>query len=185
MPSILRLALTLSRASNLPTVWTNCLAAWAINQSVEKIVGQTPAWHDPTLFDWGVLGWLLLGASLVYSGGCVLNDAFDQKFDKQYNPNRPIPSGQINPSSVWVMGILFLIIGGGVWAFSGFHSLDRFADWSGLPLWLVSQKMDWFGMDHGELPNFFVVGSRVCRKCRNHEYSDHLCVVCRRICGGH
>jgi 4-hydroxybenzoate polyprenyltransferase len=114
MPSILHLALTLSRASNLPTVWTNCLAAWAINQSVEKIVGQTPAWHDPTLFDWGVLGWLLLGASLVYSGGCVLNDAFDQKFDKQYNPNRPIPSGQINPSSVWVMGILFLVIGGGV-----------------------------------------------------------------------
>ena len=114
MPSILRLALTLSRASNLPTVWTNCLAAWAINQSAEKIVGQTPAWHDPTLFDWGVLGWLLLGASLVYSGGCVLNDAFDQKFDQQFNPDRPIPSGQIKASTVWAMGTLFIVVGGAI-----------------------------------------------------------------------
>ena len=114
MPSILSLALTLSRASNLPTVWTNCLAAWTINQSVEKIAGQTPAWHDPFLFDWGVLGWVLLGASFVYSGGCVLNDAFDQNFDRQFNPHRPIPSGQIKASRVWAMGILFILFGGGI-----------------------------------------------------------------------
>ena len=36
MTSNLNLILTLSRVSNLPTVWTNCLAGWAINQSVEK-----------------------------------------------------------------------------------------------------------------------------------------------------
>ena len=103
---------TLSRVSNLPTVWTNCLAAWTINQALEKIVGQTPEWHQPSSFDWGVFGWLLLGASFVYAGGCILNDAFDQKFDQTYNPDRPIPSGQIKSSTVWIVGIMFILIGG-------------------------------------------------------------------------
>ena len=103
---------TLSRVSNLPTVWTNCLAAWTINQSLEKIVGQTPEWHQHSSFDWGVFGWLLLGASFVYAGGCILNDAFDQIFDQTYNPDRPIPSGQIKSSTVWIVGIMFLLIGG-------------------------------------------------------------------------
>ena len=108
MPSIFNFALTLSRASNLPTVWTNCLAAWAINQSAEKIVGKTPAWHHFILLTGEIFGWLLLGASFVYAGGCVLNDAFDQKFDRQYNPDRPIPSGEIKASTVWAMGTLFI-----------------------------------------------------------------------------
>ena len=103
---------TLSRVSNLPTVWTNCLAAWTINQALEKIVGQTPEWHQPSSFNWEVFGWLLLGASFVYAGGCILNDAFDQKFDQTYNPDRPIPSGQIKSSTVWIVGIMFLLIGG-------------------------------------------------------------------------
>ena len=103
---------TLSRVSNLPTVWTNCLAAWTINQALEKIVGQTPEWHQPSSFDWGVFGWLLLGTSFVYAGGCILNDAFDQIFDQTYNPDRPIPSGQIKSSTVWIVGIMFLLIGG-------------------------------------------------------------------------
>ena len=36
-----------------------------------------------------------MGASFVYAGGCVLNDAFDHEFDQKYNPERPIPSGEI------------------------------------------------------------------------------------------
>ena len=112
MVSFLNSIFTLSRVSNLPTVWTNCLAAWTINQTLEKIVGQTPEWHQPSSFDWGAFGWLLLGASFVYAGGCILNDAFDQKFDQRYNPDRPIPSGQIKSSTVWIAGIMFLLIGG-------------------------------------------------------------------------
>lgn len=114
MPSNLTLILTLSRVSNLPTVWTNCLAAWSINQSVENLVGLAPFWHMPVSLDWGIFGWVLVGASFVYSGGCVLNDAFDQKFDQEYNPHRPIPSGKIKASTVWTVGILFLLIGGSV-----------------------------------------------------------------------
>ena len=55
------------------------------------------------IFRLGALGWLLLGASFVYAGGCILNDAFDQKFDQTYNPDRPIPSGQIKSSTVWLL----------------------------------------------------------------------------------
>ena len=112
MPSFFNLILTLSRVSNLPTVWTNCLAAWTINQSIEKIVGQTPQWHDPSSLDWRIFGWLVLGASFIYAGGCVLNDAFDQKFDQEYNPERPIPAGEIDASTVWVIGSVFILIGG-------------------------------------------------------------------------
>ena len=53
-----------------------------------------------------------MGASFVYAGGCILNDAFDQKFDQTYNPDRPIPSGQIKSSTVWIVGIMFILIGG-------------------------------------------------------------------------
>ena len=125
MSSVFTLTPALSRVSNLPTVWTNCMVAWAINQSAEKIVGQTPAWHDPSFFEWSTLGWLLFGASFVYSGGCVLNDAFDYEHDQKYNPTRPIPSGAISCSTVgesdgaffrWRIpnrnGFLFLAIGG-------------------------------------------------------------------------
>lgn len=109
---MLNVILTLSRVSNLPTVWTNCLAAWAINQSSDKIVGHTPAWHEPWLYDWGTLGWILVGGSFFYAGGCVLNDGFDQNFDRKHNPNRPIPSGQVSTLSVWIIGFGFLLLGG-------------------------------------------------------------------------
>lgn len=100
MPVSLNIILTLSRASNLPTVWTNCLAAWIINQ------GNI---HD---LQWEVLGWIILGSSLIYSAGCILNDAFDQKFDAEFNPHRPIPAGKIAPSTVWVIGLGGMGIGG-------------------------------------------------------------------------
>ena len=112
MTSTLNVIFTLSRVSNLPTVWTNCMAAWTINKSIEKVVGQTPEWHHPYSFDWGIFGWLLLGASFIYAGGCVLNDAYDQKFDQEYNPERPIPSGEIKASTVWMVGGAFVLIGG-------------------------------------------------------------------------
>ena len=100
MRVFLNIILTLSRASNLPTIWTNCLAAWVINQ------GNI---HD---LEWGVLGWLLLGGSLIYSAGCILNDAFDQKFDAEFNQHRPIPAGKITPAKVWVMGMAGMGMGG-------------------------------------------------------------------------
>jgi 4-hydroxybenzoate polyprenyltransferase len=83
------LYLFLARASNLPTVWTNAVAAWAV-------VGGS--------FQWGPLIWLSLAGSLLYAGGCTLNDAFDAKWDAERRPERPIPSGKLSAQEVWLVG---------------------------------------------------------------------------------
>jgi 4-hydroxybenzoate polyprenyltransferase len=54
------------------------------------------------------------------------NDAFDVEFDRQHRPERPIPSGQIHPRTVWLLGglliglgwLCFLVLGAGpaLWA---------------------------------------------------------------------
>ena len=91
----LRTLLVLGRVSNLPTVWSNCLAAW--------LLGGGGATKD-FLF-------IQLGASLLYLGGMFLNDAFDAEFDRQHRPERPIPSGLIAVSSVWRWGLMLMGFG--------------------------------------------------------------------------
>ncbi len=88
--------LVLGRVSNLPTVWSNCLAGW--------LLGGGGAWLD-FLF-------LGLGASFLYLGGMFLNDAFDQEFDRANRRERPIPSDQIEVTEVWRWGFGWL--GGGI-----------------------------------------------------------------------
>ena len=83
MPS-LRTLLVLGRTSNLPTVWSNCLAAWWLGGGVQL----------------GALAGVLLGTTLLYLGGMYLNDAFDAGFDAQYRRERPIPSGAISAGQV-------------------------------------------------------------------------------------
>jgi 4-hydroxybenzoate polyprenyltransferase len=80
--------LVLGRISNLPTVWSNCLAAWLLNGGGS----------------WIVFLLLCCGATLLYVGGMFLNDAFDAGFDRQFRPERPIPSGQIAERDVWWIG---------------------------------------------------------------------------------
>ena len=109
--SLLQNLLTLGRISNLPTVWTNCTAAWAVNAFASPVFREMPTVQQNFEFHWGQLSWLLIGASLLYMGGCTLNDAFDQEFDKLNNPKRPIPSGSISVAGVWSAGIIE--IGGG------------------------------------------------------------------------
>jgi len=94
---MLRTLLELSRISNLPTAWTNVLAAW--------IIAGGPASPSPALL------WLLLAASLIYSGGMMLNDAADATWDRQHKPDRPIPAGRITATAVWAIGSLCLISG--------------------------------------------------------------------------
>lgn len=93
--SQLRTLLVLGRVSNLPTVWSNCLAAWLLNG------GQ--AWSN--LYITGV------GATLLYIGGMFLNDAFDEQFDCQFRKERPIPSGRITARAVWFIGGSLLLLG--------------------------------------------------------------------------
>lgn len=93
----MRVWLQLGRVSNLPTVWTNTLAAIAL-------AGGALA---P-----GPLGLLLLAMSLAYVGGMYLNDAFDRHIDAVERPERPIPSGQVQARQVFVAG--FGMLAGGV-----------------------------------------------------------------------
>jgi hypothetical protein len=100
-PSKLRTLLILGRVSNLPTVWSNCLAGWWLSG--------------------GGSGLKLLGVSIsvtfLYLGGMFLNDAFDAGFDRNHRTTRPIPSGAITETEVWRWGFgwLFLGLAGLVW----------------------------------------------------------------------
>lgn len=91
----LRTLLVLGRASNLPTVWSNCLAGWILG-------GEGSISH---------LLLLMLGGTFLYVGGMYLNDAFDIEFDRQHRPERPIPSGAISPGEVWGFGVGWLVLG--------------------------------------------------------------------------
>lgn len=88
--------LHLARISNLPTVWTNVTAAWLL-------AGGELA--DARLY------WLILAGSLLYTGGMILNDAADVKFDREHRKERPIPSGQVSAKAAWSVGIGMLLVG--------------------------------------------------------------------------
>ena len=87
--------LVLGRISNLPTVWSNCLAGWWL----------AGGGNNGKFFP------LLLGATLLYLGGMFLNDAFDARFDAQHRRERPIPSGAIAEKSVWQISFGLLACG--------------------------------------------------------------------------
>jgi hypothetical protein len=92
----LRTALRLGRVSNLPTVWTNTLAA-------AVLVGTR---------DFGLqFALMLLAFSLFYTGGMFLNDAFDATLDALERPERPIPSGEITRREVFAYGFAAMAAG--------------------------------------------------------------------------
>jgi 4-hydroxybenzoate polyprenyltransferase len=95
LTTAIRTFLVLGRVSNLPTVWSNCLAGWWLGGggNLEKL---------PFLF---------IGTTLLYVGGMFLNDAFDAEFDRQHRKERPIPSGRIALDSVWRLGWAGLALG--------------------------------------------------------------------------
>jgi len=93
--SFLRALLVLGRASNLPTVWSNCLAGWLLGGG-----------GDPKSF-----ALLCVGASFLYTGGMYLNDAVDARFDTRYRQERPIPSGAIQEQTVWLFSAGWLMAG--------------------------------------------------------------------------
>lgn len=88
-------ALKLARISNLPTVWSNVLAATAI-------AGLPPS-REVVL--------IALAMSLLYTGGMFLNDAFDRDIDARERPSRPIPAGEASESHVFALGFGALAAG--------------------------------------------------------------------------
>jgi 4-hydroxybenzoate polyprenyltransferase len=94
-PSKFQTLLRLGRVSNLPTVWSNCLAGWWLGG--------------------GGSGWpwlrLCLAATLLYLGGMFLHDAADADYDRRNRRSRPIPSGAITEKETWIWGFCLLALG--------------------------------------------------------------------------
>jgi 4-hydroxybenzoate polyprenyltransferase len=87
--------LTLARVSNIPTVWSNVLMAWALTGGQGGIG----------------LGLALMGGTLLYAGGCTLNDACDARWDRAHKPDRLIPSGTMTERTVWALGLTEMGLG--------------------------------------------------------------------------
>lgn len=102
-------ALTLGRISNLPTVWTNVLAAGIL-------VGASPS----------ILVWflLILSMSLFYVAGMYLNDIFDVRFDRLERPDRPIPSGRVKLGVALACATFMVVLGLGILLFISLSDLS-------------------------------------------------------------
>ncbi len=101
-----RTLLVLGRVSNLPTIWSNCLAGWALAGGA-PFTGEIRQMIDEPLR----FAVLCVAASLLYVGGMYLNDAFDVDFDRQHRRERPIASGAIGVRAVWTLGWIWMIAG--------------------------------------------------------------------------
>ncbi len=88
-----RTAFELGRVSNLPTAWTNTAAGMLLSGAA------VVDWRFPVL---------LLAMTAAYTGGMFLNDAFDAEIDSRQRPERPIPSGRVSKSSVFLAGFSML-----------------------------------------------------------------------------
>jgi heme O synthase-like polyprenyltransferase len=91
--------LRLGRVSNLPTVWTNVIAAATIGNAAANIV------------DVALVG---LAMTAFYVGGMYLNDFFDRDIDARERPGRPIHAGDISASAVSTIGFALLAAGMGL-----------------------------------------------------------------------
>lgn len=88
-------ALKLGRVSNLPTVWSNVIAALALAGGAPLRVVLAAA----------------VAMSLLYIGGMYLNDAFDRDIDGRERGSRPIPSGEASANAVFAFGFAALAAG--------------------------------------------------------------------------
>lgn len=93
---MIRAWLELARISNLPTVWTNVTAGWLLAGG---------GLGNPLLL------WMLAAGSLLYTGGMILNDAADVRFDREHRKERPIPSGRVSVRAAWSVGLGMLVVG--------------------------------------------------------------------------
>ena len=100
-------ALRLGRVSNLPTIWTNVLAAavW---------LGASPV-RPATLA-------LMLAMSLFYVAGMYWNDAFDAAHDRDHRPSRPIPAGLASVATVFGLGAAMAAAGLAILLWLGLRS---------------------------------------------------------------
>src|SRR3954470_4188876 len=96
----------LGRVSNLPTVWTNVVAATVL-------AGADPVSASALL--------AMVAMTLFYVGGMYLNDAFDREIDRRERAGRPIPSGVISVQAVFIAGFGMLGTGFVLMAIQGWE----------------------------------------------------------------
>jgi len=125
----LKAFLDLCRVSNLPTVWTNVLAA--------VVLSGTP-------FSWSSFAILSASMSFFYCGGMCLNDLCDVAADRVYKRFRPLPSKRI---SIKGAGIFTLVLFGLAFLFLFFAPYQR-ALFPGLLLLLAIVLYDRIHKEH-------------------------------------
>lgn len=89
-----RAYLLLARISNLPTIWTNVLAAYVVAGASRESLPIAS-----------------IAASLFYTAGMFLNDAFDAPFDAKARADRPIPNRDVSRNEVFAIGIILMLAG--------------------------------------------------------------------------
>ncbi|MGB1126606.1 MAG: UbiA family prenyltransferase [Phycisphaeraceae bacterium] len=115
----LRALLELCRISNLPTVWSNVALGLAIGTVLSEARSNRSSIYSFPLVDILLSDPLyvvftsgfLLGISLIYCSGMVLNDFADRNVDAIERPTRPIPSGRITARQALGITIVMLIAG--------------------------------------------------------------------------
>ncbi|MBA3833587.1 MAG: UbiA family prenyltransferase [Chthoniobacterales bacterium] len=91
----LRAWLLVGRISNLPTIWSNCIAGCWLG-----------GWNTPE-----ALLLLFLGSTLLYTGGMFLNDVCDVDWDAQFRRERPIVSSGLSRRAVMIAAAAMFIVG--------------------------------------------------------------------------
>jgi 4-hydroxybenzoate polyprenyltransferase len=92
--------MTVGRVSNLPTVWTNTLAAALLASSAGALA-------PPSSLVWVLLLALL---SLLYLAGMLLNDLLDADWDQQHDNPRPLTLGLVSRQQLRLaVGLLWLL----------------------------------------------------------------------------
>ncbi len=98
MKTTIHTHLSLARASNLPTTWSNVLCALLL-------VGGL-SW---TGFFSGILA-----ISLFYIAGMYLNDWRDVNYDQEHRPERPIPAKAISSKAVLLCAVIYFAVALGI-----------------------------------------------------------------------
>jgi 4-hydroxybenzoate polyprenyltransferase len=108
--------LALGRVSNLPTVWTNILAGLALGDAMGVHRAESKlSYGEVVLNVWP----LLVGVSLLYVGGMILNDVCDVAVDHRQRPQRPLPSGRVSRNAALAVTIAMGAAGLGLVAMGG------------------------------------------------------------------
>jgi 4-hydroxybenzoate polyprenyltransferase len=126
-------ALKLGRVSNLPTVWTNTVAAIVLAGAAVTSTA-TPA--------------LLAAMTLFYLGGMYLNDAFDADIDARERPERPIPAGDIARTTVFIVGFFLLAAGLALLCLAAFQSPEHTGIWPGVSGVILTGAIVFYNWHH-------------------------------------